>query len=340
MTAAARRVRVGLLSAAHVHADAYAAILRDDPGVDLLGISDEDPARGRAFARQHGISYLGGRDALLAAAPAAAVVTSANVDHRADVESLAASGIDVMCEKPLATTVPDAAAMVAACRDAGVLLMTAFPMRFSPPLRELKRTLDDGRLGPICSVVAVNQGQFPGRDRAWFADPRLAGGGAVMDHTVHVVDLLRWMLSREVTEVYALTNRILHAGRSRVETGGVLMLHFGDVVVTLDCSWSRPDTYPTWGGLGMEVIGDRGVIEVDAFRQRFTVHASDASHGTWSYWGTDPNRGMLHAFVEAVRGGREPPISSVDGLRAVEVVAAAYASAESGEAVSLDAPSP
>ena len=326
-------VRIGLLSAAHVHADAYVELLRGMPSAELIGLADDDEAQGRAFARAHGVAYVGDRGALLAERPDGVVVTSPNAHHRADVEALAGAGIGVLCEKPLATTVDDAVAIVRACRAGGVLLMTAFPMRFSPPLLAAAGDLHEGSIGRVCAVSAVNQGELPSRHRAWFADPDLAGGGAVMDHTVHVIDLLRWMLDREVTEVWAATNRILHADRAQVETGGLLLVHFGEVVVTIDCSWSRPDTYPTWGGLSLEMVGERGVLEVDAFRQRFTLHGAGESNARWVYWGSDANAGMLEAFVESIRSGVQPPITGVDGLRAVEVVAAAYASAASGEPV-------
>jgi predicted dehydrogenase len=328
-------VRIGLLSAAHVHADAYAGILRAMPHVELIGLADDDAAQGRSFARINGVRYLGERDALLEARPDAAVVTSPNSHHRADVEALAAAGISVLCEKPLATTVEDAVAIVRACHDGGVALMTAFPMRFSAPIRAMANDVRDGRIGRVCAVAAVNQGELPSRHRAWFADPDLAGGGAVMDHTVHLVDLLRWILEREVTEVYAATNRILHADRATVETGGLLLIHFGDVFVTIDCSWSRPDNYPTWGGLGMEIVGENGVLDIDAFRQRLTLHGAGDSQASWVYWGSDPNVGMLRAFVDSIRAASSPPITGIDGLRATEVIAAAYASAASGQPVKL-----
>ncbi len=333
-------LRVGLLSAAHVHASAYAGVLAAMSEVELIGLADDDAEQGAPFARDHNVPYLGDRDVLLEARPDAVVVTSPNSQHRADVEALAAAGISVLCEKPLATTVEDAVAIVRACRAAGVQLMTAFPMRFSQPIRAVVSDVRDGRIGQVCAVAAVNQGELPSKHRAWFTDPVLAGGGALIDHVVHVVDLLRWMLDREVTEVFATTNRILHAGRAEVETGGLLLIHLGEVFATIDCSWSRPDGYPTWGGLGMEIVGERGVLDVEAFRQRFTLYGAGEGGGSWTYWGSDANVGMLRAFVEAVGAGGEPPITGIDGLRAVEVVAAGYASAASGEPVELELATP
>jgi predicted dehydrogenase len=331
------RLRVGLLSAAHIHADSYADILADMPDVELIGLADPDEERGRTFAVAHSIRFLGPRDALLGERPDAVILTSENAAHRDDVEAAAAAGSHVLCEKPLATTVADARAIVEACAAADVRLMTAFPMRFAPPVREVTATIAAGGLGRVRAVASVNQGQLPSRHRTWFADPELAGGGAVMDHTVHLVDLLRWMLGSEVIEVWATTNRIVHADQAAVETGGVVVVTFGDgVFASIDCSWSRPDHYPTWGGLAMEIVADRGIVELDAFRQRSTLHGAGDRHATWTYWGTDPDRPMLRAFVDAVRTGTDPPVNGEDGLRAVEVVEAAYRSAASGVPVRID----
>jgi predicted dehydrogenase len=331
----AERLRIGLLSAAHVHADGYAPILASMPDVELLGLADPDPARGKAFGRANGLAYLGSPEDLLDQHPDAVVITSENARHREDVEACAKAGVHILCEKPLATSAADARAIVDACASAGVLLMTAFPMRFSAPVRAVESAIREGEIGPVRAIAGVNQGQLPSRQRAWFADPLLAGGGALMDHVVHLADLYRWMLRAEVVEVFAFTNRILHADRAEVETGGLLLLTLSDgTFASIDCSWSRPDSYPTWGGLGMEIVGDRGILELDPFRQRFALHGEPGP--AWTFWGSDPDRAMLRAFVDAVREGRQPPITGLDGLRAVEVIEAAYRSAESGEPVRID----
>ncbi len=331
------RLRVGLVSAAHVHTDAYAEILRALPDVELLGLADPDPERGRAFATAHSIAFVGDLQALLAMRPDAVVVTSENANHRRDVEMAAAAGAHILCEKPLATSVEDGQAIVQACRRGGVRLMTAFPMRFSPAVSRVAASLSASEIGRVRAVTAVNQGQIPTPHRAWFGDRELAGGGAITDHTVHVLDLLRWLLRSEPREVFASANHLLHADRTEVETGAIVAVTFDDgTVATIDCSWSRPDNYPTWGGLGMELVGERGVLDLDAFRQRFAVYDARDGGASWTYWGTDADRAMIRGFLDAVRDGREPPITGEDGLRAVEVVQAAYRSLESGEPVRLE----
>src|SRR5205085_7500586 len=132
----------------------------------------------------------------------------------------------------------DAQAMLEACQKAGVNLMMALPMRFSPPLIEIKARLDSGGLGRVYCFNATNQGEVPSQYRRWFVERALAGGGAVMDHTVHLADVMRWYLGSEVVEVYARTSRLLAADDVEVETAGLMMLTFANgVFATIDCSW-------------------------------------------------------------------------------------------------------
>lgn len=328
-------MKIGILSLAHLHADAYAPLLAALPEVELIGFADTDPVRAQSFAAKLGLRAFASYEALLAAGPDAVVVCSENSYHRPLVEMAAAAGAHVLCEKPLATTLDDAGAIIETCRAAGVSLMTAFPMRFSTPLREVKARLDAGDLGQVLCVNATNQGELPKRHRGWFVDAALAGGGAVMDHTVHLADILRWYLGREVVEVYAQTNSILYADEADVETGGLLMLTFeGGVFATIDCSWSKPPGYPSWGGLGFELVAERGAVQVDAFKQ--VLHRYSGGRGlAWEPWGSDANQAMLAGFVEAVRTGAPPPVSGEDGYKALEVVVAAYQSANSGQVVRL-----
>jgi predicted dehydrogenase len=230
----------------------------------------------------------------------------------------------------------DGEAMLTACRKAGVVLMTAFPMRFSAPILEVKALLDRGALGQVLAVNAVNQGQMPKRHREWFVDQELAGGGAVFDHTVHLVDILRWYLDNEVVEVYAQTNRIMHRDAVQVETGGLLLLTFENgTFASIDCSWSRPENYPTWGGLAMDLIGQRGVARVDAFSQNLTLYSNRDQHAAWLPWLSDSNRAMIQEFLAAIAEGRPPLVTGYDGYKATEVALAAYRSAELGQPVRL-----
>jgi predicted dehydrogenase len=275
--------------------------------------------------------------ALLAEKPDAVLICSENSRHRPLVEQAAAAGAHVLCEKPLATNPDDARAIVNACRSAGVLLMTAFPVRFSAPVQEVKARLDAGDLGRPYAFNGVNQGELPRKYREWFVDAELAGGGALADHIVHLADVYRWFLGSEVREVYAQANRIFHGDEVTVETGGLVMLTFENgVFASIDASWSRPDYWPTWGGLAMEVVTERGAVIVDAFKQNLNVYQAQAGRNVWSYWGSDINAAMIAEFCAAIRQGRPPLVTGEDGLRAVEIVQAAYRSVERGQPVLVE----
>lgn len=334
-------LRIGLLSFAHLHAASYARVLAGMPDVEVLSTDPGHEARpdgeigGAAAAERFGVPYADDIDALLAWRPDAVVVCSENVRHREHVELLAAAGVHVLCEKPLATSVEDATAMVKACEAAGVHLMVAFPVRFSPVFAALRQRLDDGQLGRICAVTGTNNGRVPG-GRAWFTDPDLAGGGALTDHTVHLADLMDALLGgARPRSVYAQASNVLHP-ELRVETAGLVSIEYpGGIVATIDCSWSKPDGYPIWGGLTLQVVGTAGAADLDAFAQLVTGFSQSRGAAVNLSYGVDTDALLLAEFVDAIREGRTPQPDGYVGLRTVEIVEAAYASAGSGEPVTL-----
>jgi len=325
------KLGVGVLSFAHVHAPGFAACLAAMPDVSLVAIADDDEARGRAAAGRFGGEFSRDFRALLAREDVAAVVVaSETARHRELIEAAAEAGKHVLTDKPIATTREDALAIIEVCRARGVKLQIAYPMRFSPPAIELRRRLREGAIGTPLAVVATNPGRMP---PGWFSDPALAGGGAVMDHTVHVVDLLRWIFAEEVVRVYAEVDTRFHPGLA-TDDAAILMLRLGNgLPVSLDPSWSRPKTWPIWGGLTMEVIGDEGVLSMDAFRQNVELIADRGPRHELVPWGDGGDPALVRAFVDAVRNDTPPPITGEDGLKALEVALCAYESARRREPV-------
>lgn len=326
-------IRIGMLSAAHGHAVAYTACLGQIGDVELVGVSDDDAARGQAFAEQFGSRYFPSDQALLAEGLDGVIVCSANVRHRPLVELAAPATRHILCEKPIATTVEDARAMIETCAAHDAKLQIAFPVRFSPPVQSLKQLLDQQFLGQVYSLKTTNHGTMPG---GWFADKAQAGGGAVMDHTVHVVDLLRWFWNAEVTEVYAEVGVDLLHPELHVDDAGLLSFKLSTGAYgTLDTSWSRPRVFPTWGDVTIEVLGEKGVIRLDAFKQNLDVYSNQAGQAQWVNWGSNADLGLIRDFVAMIREEREPSITGYDGLKALEVALAAYHSAETGLPVTI-----
>ena len=324
-------VRIGIVSFAHMHAAGYAACLSALPDVALVGICDADEARGRAAAATYHTRYYAQVASLLDEGLDGVIICSENVYHRSTVDIVAPRVEHILCEKPLATTLDNARAMLSACAQHGAKLQTAFPVRFAPPVQSLKRLLGEGALGTPVAASCTNHGRMPG---GWFTERELSGGGAVIDHTVHVIDLLRWFWSTEVTEVYAdIGSSLLHPELG-IDDAGLLSFKLANGVYgTLDTSWSRPPTYPTWGDVKLELLGTEGTVRVDAFRQHLSL--TNESGTQYLNWGSSPDMGLIKDFTEMIRTGREPSVTGEDGLRALEVALAAYRSAQRREVVRL-----
>jgi predicted dehydrogenase len=336
-----RTLRVAVLSFAHVHAASYVTLLRDRPDVELLtadpdaATAPSDEVRGRAFAEQLGAAYVDSYAEAFAWKPDVVIVCAENARHLDVVLAAVEARAHVLCEKPLATRVEDAEAMVAACEAAGVLLMTAYPVRFSPEFATLRRLVESGALGTVLGGTGTNNGKVPA-GRAWFTDPELAGGGALVDHVVHVADLLDALLGEDAVAVRAVTNRILHGGDPKVqaETGGLVTITYaGGAEVTVDCSWSVPDGAPTWGGLTLQVVGTGGVVEIDPFGAHVDGLVAGGTRQAWLGFGENLDALMLDHFLACVRDGGTPGPDGAAGLRTLRVVAAAQESAATGGAV-------
>ena len=322
-----RPLRIALMSCAHTHAGAYTARLDPRADVDLV-VADPDGYGDVAAERVVG-SYQEAWEAW-PDGPDAVVVTSANAHHKDLVLEAARRGVHVLCEKPLATSVADAEAMVAACREAGVVLMTAFPVHFAPAVQSLRAAVADGTLGEVIGLTGTNNGKLPDT-RAWFTDVELAGGGSLVDHTVHLAEILDAMFGAPQV-VHATTNRILWADRAGegAETGGLVTLTYaGGLVATIDCSWSQPAEAPTWGGLRLQAVGTGGQMQIDAFAEHV------GGPGQWLPYGSDSDSALLAAFLDAVRAGEAVEPSGDVGLRTVRVVAAAQESVRTGRPVTL-----
>jgi predicted dehydrogenase len=161
-----------------------------------------------------------------------------------------------------------------------------------------------------------------------------------MDHTVHVADTLRWVLGAEVKSVYAEIGTFFGAGG--VDDGAILTLEFeGGVIAegafaTIDPSWSRGEGYPTWGDVTLRITGASGVVEVDGFARRLTTFDHERGNASWTHTGEDMNVLMLEDFLRGVAEGSPAGASGVDGLRALEVVLAAYRSAGDNEPTDVE----
>ena len=324
-------MRIGVWSMAHLHALSYLDVLASRDDVAWIGISDEqDPDQARDVAQERGVVFVDDPQELLTQVDAV-IITSANADHGWMLMQAAEAGVHALVEKPLATTVAEGERMIAAMRANGLVLATAFPCPYSPAFEALQQAVAGDELGRILAVCSTNRGTMPG---GFFIQVERSGGGAVIDHTVHVADLLRRLLGGPPARVYAEIGHGLYG--QTWDDSGLLTMEWADgAFATLDCSWSRPKSYPTWGDVTLKVVGERGNAEADLFGQHVTRYPAQAEPPRWQGWGSNLDARMIEDFLGAVRGGRAPRSSGEDGLAALRVALAAYASAERCQPVSI-----
>ncbi|MCU1692510.1 MAG: oxidoreductase domain protein [Frankiales bacterium] len=199
----------------------------------------------------------------------AVYVASPNSAHRPLVEAAAAAGKAVLCEKPLAASVEDAAAMVQACADAGVLLGTAYDQRWHPAHEALRALVPT--LGTVTAVRVVYCCWLPAdwtpdgtpHDN-WRIDPARAGGGAAIDLAPHGLDLVGTLLGEDVVELSARLQRRVQD--YAVDDGALLSGQTqSGVLVDLHVAYNTPDALPR---RRLEVVGTAGMaVAVDTMGQ-------------------------------------------------------------------------
>lgn len=246
-------IRFGLISFAHMHADSYAWVLKqieENTGESCLAAAfDDDRERLEQKRSQFNIPHVfqNLNDLLSSDLVDAVVIASENSKHVDQVIAAIHAGKHIICEKPICISHDSIKKIESAFKQSSqrIFFQTAFPMRYDATVAEAKKTLDSGTLGAIKAISATNHGTFPG---GWFVDRNLSGGGAVMDHTVHVADLIRFFTADEFSTVRAFKGANLHPNVS-VEDNAMLYakLKQSQAPVSIDCSWSRMAGWPIWG---------------------------------------------------------------------------------------------
>jgi len=263
----------------------------------------------------------------------AVYVASPNHTHRGLVEAAAAAGLPVLCEKPMATTMADAEAMVAACAEAGVLYGTAFDQRFHAAHRAAAGLVAAGRLGTVTAIRIVYACWLPA-DWAgdnWRIDPARAGGGALMDLAPHGLDLSSYLLGEPLIEVAAIGQARVH--RYTVEDGALLMARSrSGVMVQMHVAYNCPETLPR---RRLEIVGTAGqLVATDTMGQTAggTLEWIDAATGVAQpvvVPGAErsPFLNQVEAFAEAVLGRHDFAFTGAHDLHIMDLVLRAQAMA-------------
>ncbi len=328
-----RRIGIAIVSFAHMHAWSYARVVKElesEGKAILVGIYDDNSERLRKavdmFKPRKMYSSL--EQVIEDKEVDGVIVASENAKHAIFSIPLMRAGKHVLVEKPIATTLRDAQEMVREAERNNVKLQIAFVMRYHDAAIDIKNRVKE--LGKIYSITATNHGKCP---FDWFVIPELSGGGAIMDHVVHVADLIRWYTGQEFYEVTAFMGKNIYP-ELKVEDNALIIAKLSSgTLVSIDCSWSRPSSWPIWGDVYMHIVGENGAIFLNAFNQNIML--GDDKGFRYNYFGPDADKNMIEDFIRAIQFDQQPIATGVDGLRALEVVIAAYKSINEGRTVRI-----
>lgn len=353
-------VRFGIVGAGKV-GRLHAAALGRIPGARLVAVTGRGEARAGALAGDHGARFDPSLETMIDRGDVdAVIVCTPHPLHAAQAMTAARAGLHVVVEKPMALTAGDCESMIAAAADNGVVLSVISQRRWYAPVRRVKDAIDEGRLG-VPGLASVEVLGWRGPDYyamdAWRGTAAGEGGGVLVNQAVHQVDLALWFLGAAV-EVDGWTANVNHPGLDVEDTAVAIVRFASGALATIVASNSqRPGLYARihihgQSGASVGVETDSGSSFVAGLtlpnlprNDLWTIPGEEAGPVGW----LAADRAALAAVdieshhhelqlrdvMAAIRDGRPPAVTGEDGRRSVELFAAIYRAAESGQRVHL-----
>lgn len=326
----------GLVGASMIASEWMIAAVRGQHGGSVAAVVSADPARGAAYAERHAIARAEpGLDALLADPQIEAVyVSTTNEKHRAQALAAIEAGKHVLCEKPLALGLADAAAMVRAATAAGVVLATNHHLRNAGSHRAIREIVQAGRIGAVQAVRVFHAIHLPEHLRGWRLDRPEAGGGVILDITVHDADTVRFLLGEDPAEVVAMSATTGMGQGVEDSAMSVWTMPSGALVQ------SHEGFTLGFAGTGLEIHGAAGSILA---RDVMTQHPvgevllrTAAGEEQIPFERENLYERSVRRFESAARGEGAPAATGVDGLKSLAVALAVREAAATGRRVAVD----
>ncbi len=340
-TPMSRGTRWGLIGASTIAKEWVIGAIRsqDRPGAgaEIVAVMSSDAARARDYAQANGIAKAYDNVAALLADPEidAVYISTTNELHKAQTLAAAAAGKHVLCEKPLALSVGDAREMVEACHAARVVMGTNHHLRNAASHRAIRAAIKAGRIGTPLSARVFHAVYLPPHLQGWRITRPEAGGGVILDITVHDIDTLRFILDDNPAEVTALAQAggMASAG---LEDAAMAVFRFGSGLIA-----QTHDGFTTkYAGTGIEIHGTEGsLIGRDVMTQR-PIGSVTLRHAKGEEELPLAQENLyvraLAAFQAAMRGEGEPAATGEDGVWSLAAGVATQEAAKTGRVVKID----
>lgn len=312
-------MRVALFGCGWIQAFHARAVLAH--GDQLVAVANHREESAKAFAGTYDIPRVTTDWEALAADPGvdAAIVATPNYLHAPQAIALLGAGKHVMVEKPMAMTVVECDAMIAAAERGGARLMIAHCWRFHPDVQAMRVRIGSGELGAIVKTrgYGVHAGWGPS---GWFTEKRFAGGGALVDMGVHAIDTVRYLLGDPLPRSVCASIGT-HFGTYDVDDDGIVLISWANGTNSLvESGWWHPHKE----GLEAEteVYGTKGYARIFPREEP----SQDYEHCTQPMY-----TAQMNEFLDSIAEGRSPRPGGADGRVIIDVVERAYASAAAPE---------
>jgi predicted dehydrogenase len=315
-----------------VHAQSWARTPATVSGVYAIDTDQAD-----ALAQLHNVTAHASLDALIATVDVVDVCTPTDTHHDIVLRA-AAAGKHVVCEKPLALTLEQGRAMLAACERAGVMLLVGHVVRFFPEYALAKSVVDEGKIGDVGVIRLKRSGFQPRRPNNWFLD-YARSGGLLLDLMIHDFDYARWV-GGDVVSVFAKTVRSQDPG-AKGDYGQAILRHESGAISHVEGAWAYP---PPMFQTALEIAGDGGLIEHPAASSiPIEVYLNTADNADLpdiaiptSPLLDNPYVVEIAHFYDVLTGEDAPRITAADALAALQIGLAAIESAQANRAVTLE----
>lgn len=319
------KINIGIIGAGYI-GGVHAGVLVRDERVRLKSVYDVDAERAADLARSSGARPARSTEELIETCDGV-YITTPNTQHTALAVAAAGAGKHVFCEKPMATGMTHARAVLRAADESRAVFQVGHNRRFAPVYQKL-RELIAGENMPHSAHVKMNRGEL--LNPAWVGDTNITGG-FLYETTIHMFDMMRYQFG-EVTELYSVGSEHEYA---EVDDFSVLLRFKSGMHATLcsaaDASWLFPfesievfTHHATIVTREMETISySKGLV---GDHTTHSVHQLSKEE-KWGYLQED------RAFVDAIVAGKEAAVTALDGYKSVELVDACYRSVQTGERI-------
>ncbi|KRB21642.1 fructose reductase [Mesorhizobium sp. Root695] len=329
-------IRWGLIGASTIARQFMISAIRAHGDGEIAAVMSSSPERAMAYAGENDIPLaVSTLDALLGADIDAVYISTTNELHLDQALAATKAGKHVLCEKPLALTSADARKMVTAARAAGIVLGTNHHLRNAGAHRVMREAIAAGRIGKPIAARVFHSVYLPENLQGWRITKPEAGGGVVLDITVHDVDTLRFVLDDDPVEVSCFTQSVGMAG-SGLEDGAMCIWRFKSGII----AQSHEGFTTKFAGIGFEVHGSEGsLIASNVMTQKpdgSVLLRTAEGEEQLSFDRDDLYTRSVHQFHVAIGGEGPPAATGEDGVWSLASAEAALQSGSSGKAVKID----